>query len=74
VDLIRVLIELFDITPRPELALTTTWTELRGAFEAYEQSQARRGIHKRMCAKTLQGKNALTAEDIGNKVRELLQE
>jgi len=73
VDLIRVLRELFDITLRPELALTTTWTELRAAFETYEQSNARLHIHKRICTETPQGKHALTAEDVGNKVRELLR-
>jgi hypothetical protein len=72
VDLIRVLKELFDITLRPELALTTTWTELRAAFEVYERSHARQRIHKRICATASQG--TLTAEDICNKVRELLRE
>ena len=73
VDLIRVLRELFDITLRPDLALTTTWTELRAAFEAYEQSQARQRIHHKIC-RTSQGDRTLTADDICNKVRELLRE
>jgi len=72
VDLIRVLRELFDITLRPELALAVTWMELRSAFEAYEQSKARQHIHERVCAET--HGIALTAEDVGNRVRELLRE
>ena len=74
VDLICVLRELFDITLRPELALTTTWTELRAAVEVHERSEARQRIHKRICAMTPQGENTLTAEDICNKVREFLRE
>src|ERR1700761_9838690 len=68
VDLIRVLRELFDITLRPDLALTTSWAELQAAFEAYEQSQARQRIHHKIC-RTSHGDRALTADDICNKVR-----
>ena len=73
VDLIRVLRELFDITLRPDLALTISWAELQAAFEAYERSHSRQRIHKRICSEmTLD--NTLSAEDISQKVRELLRD
>ena len=71
VDLICVLRKLFDITLRPELLLTTTWTELREAFEAYERSYSRQRIHESICSRTTQ---TLTADGIGEKIRELLRE
>ena len=73
VDLICVLRELFDITLRPDLALTPSWVELQAAFEAYERSQSRQHIHKRICSRTGQDET-LSAEDIGQKVRELLRD
>ena len=73
VDLIRVLRELFDITLRPDLALATGWTELQAAFEAYERSHSRLRIHKRICTKSGQDET-LSADDISQKVRELLRD
>ena len=73
VDLINVLRKLFDITlSRPELGLTTTWTELREAFEAYEHSRQR--VHERIRPRTTQDEQTLSADGISEKVRELLQE
>jgi len=71
VDLIRVLRELFDITLRPDLSLTITWTELQAAVEAYERSQFRLRVHMRICSKTAQDEQDLTADDISRKIREL---
>ena len=45
VDLIKVLIELFNITIRLELALTATSKEFHAAFESYEKSSSRQSIH-----------------------------
>ncbi len=74
VDLISVLRELFNITLKPELALTTTWTELQAAFEAYERSSCQR-IHESICSKTSwDDEQILTADGISRKVHELLQE
>ncbi|KAI9463259.1 hypothetical protein BJY52DRAFT_74397 [Lactarius psammicola] len=73
VDLISVLRELFDITLRPELALTTTWTELQEAFETYERSFSRQRIHNSISSETPRGEQMLTADGISRKVRELLQ-
>jgi hypothetical protein len=74
VDLIRVLRELFDLTLRPDLALTVTWTELREALEAYEQSLSRQRIHKIICSKITRDEQILTADGIGRMVRDLLRE
>jgi len=72
VDLIRVLRELFDITLRPDAELTTTWPDLKEAFETYERSPSRRHIHKSICSYTPQDGWILTAKDLTNKLRELL--
>jgi len=74
VDLIRVLRELFEITLKPELALTATWAELQAAFEAYERSQSRQRVHERICSKMAQDEKDLTADDLSRKVRELLRD
>jgi hypothetical protein len=74
VDLIRVLRELFDLTLRPDLALTTTWTELREAFESYEQSNSRQRIHQSICSRTTLDEPTLTPDGISRKVRELLRD
>ena len=74
VDLIKVLIELFNITIRPELALTATWTELQAAFEVYEKSSSCQRIHERIRSETWRGEQLLVADDINRKVLELLRE
>ena len=73
VDLIRVLRELFDITLRPDLALTIGWAELQAALEAYERSHSRQHVHRKICSKTGQDET-LSAEEISQKVRELLRD
>jgi len=73
VDLIRVLRELHDITHRPNLVLTASWVELQAAFEAYERSHSRQRIHERICSKTAHDE-ILSADEISQKVRELLQD
>ena len=74
VDLIAVLRELFYLTLRPDLALTTTWRELSEAFETYERSSSRQRIHKIICSKAPQGGQILTADGIDEKVRVLVKE
>ena len=74
VDLIRVLIELFNLTIRFELALTTTWTEIQAAFEIYEKSSACQRIHERIRSKTTRDDQRMVADDISRMVRELLRE
>jgi hypothetical protein len=73
VDLIHVLTELFDITLRPDLALSTTWMELREAFEAYERSRSRQRIHRDICSTTVEG-DPLTGDGISRKVWDLLRD
>ncbi|KAH8986799.1 hypothetical protein EDB86DRAFT_3245998 [Lactarius hatsudake] len=55
VDLVGVLRELFDITLRPDLALTPTWKELQAAFESYERSYSRQRIHNSIYSNTMRG-------------------
>jgi hypothetical protein len=74
VDLISVLRELFDLTLQPDKALATTWQELKEAFEAYERSPSRQRIHKSICSKSAQGEQIVTADDIREKVRDLVRE
>ncbi|KAI9432389.1 hypothetical protein H4582DRAFT_2131814 [Lactarius indigo] len=71
VDLVGVLRELFDITLRPDLALTTTWKELQVAFESYERSYSRQRIHNSIYSNTTHGQQ-MTVDDISRMVRELL--
>ena len=73
VDLISVLKELFDITLKPDLALTTTWNELKDAFEAYERSLTCRRIHNNIYSTTPQDQ-ILTVDSLSQKIRELLEE
>jgi hypothetical protein len=74
VDLISVLRELFDLTLQPDKALATTWQELKEAFEAYERSPSRQRIHNSICSKSAQGEQIVTADDIREKVRDLVTE
>ncbi|KAH9052348.1 hypothetical protein EDB87DRAFT_1658624 [Lactarius vividus] len=71
VDLVGVLRELFDITLRPDLALTTTWKELQVAFESYERSYSRQRIHNSIYSNTTEGQQ-MTVDDISRMVSELL--
>jgi len=71
VDLIRVLSELFNTTLRPDAKLTTTWPDLKVAFETYERSPSRRRIHKSICSSIPPDGWTLTANDISNGLREL---
>ncbi|KAH9002320.1 hypothetical protein EDB86DRAFT_3241886 [Lactarius hatsudake] len=73
-DLVSVLVELFGITLRPELAFRTDWTELQAAFEAYERSSSRQRIRESICSKTTWDNGILTADGIDKKLHELLQE
>ncbi|KAH9168574.1 hypothetical protein EDB89DRAFT_2231792 [Lactarius sanguifluus] len=70
-NLIGVLRELFDITLRPDLALTTTWKELQVAFESYERSYSRQRIHNSIYSNTMQGQQ-MTVDDISRMIGELL--
>ncbi|KAN0138278.1 hypothetical protein V8E53_003741 [Lactarius tabidus] len=72
VDLIRVLKELFNITLRPDAKLTTTWPDLQEALETYARSPSLQHIHKSICSYTPQDGWFLTANDLTNKLRELL--
>ncbi|KAH9054706.1 hypothetical protein EDB87DRAFT_1825086 [Lactarius vividus] len=71
VDLVGVLRELYDITLRPDLALTTTWKELQVAFESYERSYSRQRIHNSIYSNTTEGQQ-MTVDDISRMVSELL--
>ncbi|KAF5348285.1 hypothetical protein D9756_010480 [Leucocoprinus leucothites] len=72
-DLVHVLRELFDFTLKPTLALTTTWEELREAFEAYECSSSRQRIHNIIPSKVPQGEQILTPDGLDKKVRALVE-
>ena len=72
VDLVNVLKELFDLTLKPALALSTTWEEVREAFEAYECSSSRQRIHNIICSKALQGEQILSADGLNKEVRLLV--
>ncbi|KAH9049027.1 hypothetical protein EDB84DRAFT_1574419 [Lactarius hengduanensis] len=74
VDLVSVLVELFGITLRPELAFRTDWTELQAAFEAYEGSSSRQRVRESICSKTTWDNGILTVDGIDKKLHELLQE
>ncbi|KAH9076960.1 hypothetical protein EDB83DRAFT_2671671 [Lactarius deliciosus] len=74
VDLVSVLVELFGITLRPELAFRTDWTELQAAFEVYEGSSSRQRIRESIRSKTTWDNGILTADGIDKKLHELLQE
>jgi hypothetical protein len=74
VDLISVLRELFDLTLQPNKSLATTWQELKEAFEAYERSPSRQHIHNSICSKPAQGEQTMTADDMTEKVRDLVRE
>ncbi|KAH9168560.1 hypothetical protein EDB89DRAFT_2245147 [Lactarius sanguifluus] len=63
VDLVGVLKELFDVTLKPDLALTPTWKELQMAFEVYERSYSRQRIHNSIYSDTTQGQQ-MTVEHI----------
>ena len=69
VDLIKVLTELFDITIGVQLALTATWSSLQNAFEAYEKSPSRQGIHESIRSK----KFMVTTSEIRREIRRLLE-
>ncbi|KAH9033826.1 hypothetical protein EDB85DRAFT_1890099 [Lactarius pseudohatsudake] len=73
VDLVSVLRELFDITLRPDLALTTTWKELQVAFESYERSYSRQRIHNSIYSNTMWGQQ-MTVDDVSRMIGELLSE
>ncbi|KAH8988588.1 hypothetical protein EDB92DRAFT_1871368 [Lactarius akahatsu] len=74
VDLVSILVELFGITLRPELAFRTDWTELQAAFEAYERSSSRQRIRESIFSKTTWDNGILTVDGIDKKLHELLQE
>jgi len=68
VDLVNVLIELFNLTLRVDLILTTTWTELREAFEAYQGSSSCQSIHD-----SIRSKRRWIIEDVGSEISHLLE-
>jgi hypothetical protein len=66
VDLIKVLIELFDRTIKVEFK--TNWPELEAAFEAYESSSSRKSIHE-----SIRSKKRGVTDDISREIRQLLE-
>jgi hypothetical protein len=72
VDLICVLRELFIISIKPGSRLTTTWPDIREAFETYLLCPSRQHIHRGIYSYTSQNGWSLTAYDIGKKLHELL--
>ncbi|KAH9058928.1 hypothetical protein EDB83DRAFT_2675655 [Lactarius deliciosus] len=73
VDLVGVLRELFDITLRPDLALTPTWKELQAAFESYERSYSRQRIHNSIYSNTMRGQQ-MTVDNMSRMISKLLSE
>ena len=72
-DLIGVLIELFDLTLLPNKALTTIWQELQDAFETYERSPSRQQIHHNgICSRSAPGEQIMAAGHLGEEVRDLV--
>ena len=71
-DLIHVLIALFAITLVPESNPITTWPDLKEALETYAQSLSRQRIYDSIRSDTPQNGWTLTANDMSNKFRELL--
>jgi len=68
VDLVKVLIELFGITLRADLALTTRREELHQAFEAYKTSPSCQSIHK-----SIRSKKRWIGDDVGTEISHLLE-
>ena len=61
--------ELFNITIRVELALTTTERELNEAFESYDKSDSRKRIHDSIRSK----KPMMSTGEISREIRRLLE-
>ena len=61
--------ELFNITIRVELALTTTERELNEAFESYDKSDSRKRIHDSIRSK----KPMMSTGEISREIRQLLE-
>jgi hypothetical protein len=70
VDLIGVLIELFDLMLLPNKALTTIWQELQDAFEIYERSSSRQQIHNSICSRSALCAQIMAAGRLGEEVRD----
>jgi hypothetical protein len=50
VDLTTLLKSLFEVRLKSDTEKTISWLELKEAYEAYEHSGSRQGIHRRICA------------------------
>jgi hypothetical protein len=73
VDLILVLMSLFDFTLKPDLAGSTNWEVLKEAFEAYERSDKRPEVH-RGCREAFQrGESVLDWGSFVAKVKDLVE-
>ena len=72
-DLITVLKSLFDIDKQGFLE-GAVWLQLNRVFQAYEQSDPREPIHRRICATLQLDQQASDPVGIGRELRELLLE
>jgi len=69
VDLVKVLIELFNITLRVDLALKTSWAEIHQAIEAYRTSSSFQSIHESIRSKN---RSIVGNWNVNKEVRQLL--
>jgi hypothetical protein len=74
VDLTLVLRELFDLALLPDKTGSVTWDDLREAFEAYDRTPSRAGVHGEV-TKLVKKHGGLTAAPTGihTAVEELLR-
>jgi len=68
VDLVKIMLELFDITLRVQVALTVHWVELQEAFEAYQRSPSCQSIHE-----SIRSQKRSIADNLGREMRHLLE-
>jgi hypothetical protein len=73
VDLISVLMSLFDFTLKPELTGSTNWEVLKEAFETYDRSDTRPEVH-RHCRESFQpGEPILDWDSCITNVKDLVE-
>ncbi|KAF8257547.1 hypothetical protein EI94DRAFT_1757749 [Lactarius quietus] len=70
VDLVKVLMELFNITLRVDLAFKTSWKELHGAFESYQSTRSCQEIHESIRSKK---RSTVDNWNVGSEIRQLLK-
>ncbi|KAF8257001.1 hypothetical protein EI94DRAFT_1709805 [Lactarius quietus] len=68
VDLVKVLIELFNKTLMADLALAISWPELQQVFDTYRTSEGCQNIHE-----SIRSKNGWTKDDVDREIHQLLE-